>query len=56
MKYLKGVDNIDEEEERNLMNESILLKSDLENINNKEMIDQSWVLLSFRQKDLEKCD
>lgn len=50
IKYLKGIDIIDKEEE-NLMNESILLKSEIDQkIKNQEKIDEDWVLVCIKNK------
>jgi hypothetical protein len=52
-KYLKGTENFDEEEEKNLINESILFNSDIQNsVKNGEKFDETWVNLSIiKNKD-----
>jgi len=48
-KYLKGTENFDEKEEKNLLNESILFSSAIQNsVKNGEKIDETWVYLSVR--------
>jgi len=54
-KYLKGTENFNEEQEKDLLRESFGFNSEIENtINENKIIDENWVILNMNKNGDEE--